>query len=203
VHPVKSRRTEYAELTRAALLPAAADAFVRDGYNASSTVSIAAAARVTKGALYRHFTDKQSLFEAVLDAHQKAAQKKVLAAASHHRKDPWAGALAALSVTLDVCADPVASRLIDVEGPLALGWRRFRESESTYTLANVRLLLQALIDDGIYPSTIPVTATAHLVTGMITQAGVTLAEAPARPRKRIRDEFETAIRMLMLGLRVG
>ena len=127
----------------------------------------------------------------------------MLAAASHHRKDPWAGALAALSVTLDVCADPVASRLIYVEGPLALGWRRFRESESTYTLANVRLLLQALIDDGIYPSTIPVTATAHLVTGIITQAGVTLAEAPARSRKRIRDEFETAIRMLMLGLRVG
>ena len=76
MHPVKSRRTEYAELTRAALLPAAADAFVRDGYNASSTVSIAAAARVTKGALYHHFTDKQSLFEAVLDAHQKAAPKK-------------------------------------------------------------------------------------------------------------------------------
>jgi AcrR family transcriptional regulator len=200
---VNSRRAEYADLTRSALLEAAADAFVRDGFHASSVVAIAAAARVTKGALYHHFTDKKSLFEAVLGRHQGAAQVKVLDAVRRHPDDPWQGVLAALSAALDVCADPVAGRLIYVEGPIALGWRQFRKSEADYTYANVLLLLRGLIDSGIYPADILASATAQLVTGMITQAGVTLAEAPARTRKRTRAEFDSAIRRLMVGLRAS
>jgi hypothetical protein len=42
---------------------------------------------------------------------------------------------------------------------------------------NVRLLLQGLIDAGIYPDDIPVDAMKQVVTGMITHAGISLAEA--------------------------
>ena len=37
--------------------------------------------------------------------------------------------MATLEATLDVGADPVAGRLIHLEGPIGLGWRRWRESE--------------------------------------------------------------------------
>jgi len=104
--------------------------------------------------------------------------------------------------TLDVCMDPVAARLIDIEGPVGLGWSRGRDSEEHYTRRNIRLLLQALIDAGIYRDDIPVHAMAQLVTGKITHTGIALAEAPARKRKQIRNELQTAIHQLMAGLRV-
>jgi AcrR family transcriptional regulator len=201
VEGVKTRRAEYAEQTRAALLGAAADAFARDGFTAASITQIASAARVTKGAVYHHFPDKHRLFAAVLDQYNEAAQQQVYDAIGKHPTDPWQAALAGLEATLDVCMDPVAARLIYIEGPIGLGWSRWRDSEEHYTRRNIRLLLQALIDAGIYRDDIPVEAMAQLVTGMITHTGIALAEAPARKRKQIRNELQTAIHQLMAGLR--
>jgi AcrR family transcriptional regulator len=201
VEGVKTRRAEYAEQTRTALLDAAAEAFAQDGFTATSITQIASAARVTKGAIYHHFPDKHALFAAVLDQYNEAAQQQVYDAIGKHPTDPWQAALASLQATLDVCMDPVAARLIYIEGPIGLGWSRWRDSEEHYTRRNIRLLLQALIDAGIYRDDIPVEAMAQLVTGMITHTGIALAEAPARKRKQIRNELQTAIHQLMAGLR--
>jgi AcrR family transcriptional regulator len=198
---VKSRRAEYAEQTRAALLVAAADAFAQDGFTATSITDIASAARVTKGAVYHHFPDKHRLFAAVLDQYNEAAQQQVYDAIGKHPTDPWQAALAGLAATLDVCMDPVAARLIYIEGPVGLGWSDWRDSEEHYTRRNIRLLLQALIDAGIYRDDIRLEAMAQLVTGMITHTGIALAEAPTRKRNQIRNELQTAMKQLMAGLR--
>jgi AcrR family transcriptional regulator len=202
VEGVKTRRAQYAEQTRTALLDAAATAFALDGFAATSIAQIASAARVTKGAVYHHFPDKQHLFAAVLHQYNDAAQQQVYDAIGEHPRDPWQAALAGLEATLDVCMDPIAARLIYIEGPVGLGWSRWRDSEEHYTRRNIRLLLQALIDAGVYRADIPLKTMAQLVTGMITHAGIALAEAPARQRKRIRSELQTAIHQLMTGLRV-
>jgi AcrR family transcriptional regulator len=200
---VKGRRAEYAEQTRAAIIDAAAQAFADKGFTATSITEIAAAARVTKGAVYHHFPDKQALFEAVLYIYNEAAQQQVYAAFTGHGGGPWEDALAALSATLDVSLDRVAARLLYVEGPVGLGWRRWRESEDHYTRRNVRLLLQSLIDAGIYPDDIPVDAMTQVVSGMITHAGISLAELSGRQRKAVRRDLYTAIHQVMSGLRRG
>jgi AcrR family transcriptional regulator len=201
VEGVKPRRAEYAEQTRAALLEAAAGAFATDGFTATSISQIAASARVTKGAVYHHFPDKHSLFAAVLCQYNEAAQQQVYDAIGKHPNDPWHAALAGLEATLDVCMDPVAARLIYIVGPVGLGWQRWRDSEEHYTRRNIRALLQALLDAGVYRQDIPVDAMAHLVTGLVTHIGIALAEAPNRRRKQIRDELTTAMHQLMMGLR--
>ena len=199
---VKTRRAEYAEQTRAAILDAAAEAFADGGFAATSITQIAAAARVTKGAVYHHFPDKQALFEAVLHQYNEAAQQQVYEAFTGRAGGPWEDALAALSATLDVSLDRVAARLIYVEGPVGLGWRRWRESEDPLAPGrNVRLLLQGLIDAGIYPDDVPVDAMTQVVTGMITHAGISLAEVSSRRRKAVRAELYAAIRQVMSGLR--
>lgn len=198
---VKSRRAEYAEQTRAAILDAAAEAFAEHGFTATSITQIATAARVTKGAVYHHFPDKQALFEAVFHNCNEAAQQQVYGAVADHAYDPWATALAALSATLDVSLDPVAARLIYVEGPVGLGWRRWRESEDHYTRRNVRRLLEGLIDAGIYSEDIPVDAMTQVVTGMITHAGISLAEVSSRKRRAVRRDLHFAIEQIMVGLR--
>src|SRR3984893_11636931 len=63
----RSRREEYTEATRRALLDSAADAFVERGFAEASLDDIARAARLTKGALYHHFAGKQDLFRAVFE----------------------------------------------------------------------------------------------------------------------------------------
>ncbi|WP_372508574.1 TetR/AcrR family transcriptional regulator [Mycobacterium palustre] len=164
---------------------------------------IAAAARVTKGAVYHHFPDKRALFEAVVHRCNEAAQRRVYEAAARHGDDPWRAALAALSATLDVSLDRVVARLLYIEGPVGLGWRRWRESEDHYIRRNVRLLWQGLIDAGVFADDIPVDAMTQLLSGMITHAGILLAEVPNRRRKAVRHDLCTAIHQVMLGLRRG
>ncbi|MEY8013750.1 TetR/AcrR family transcriptional regulator [Mycobacterium servetii] len=198
---VKSRREEYAEQTRQALLDAAAAAFAERGFAATSIADIAATARVTKGAVYHHFPDKRALFEAVLNRCDEAAQAQVFDAVARYPDDLWAGSMAALEVTLNACADPIVGRLIYVEGPIALGWTRWRECEDQYTYRNVRLLVTSAMQAGFFPPDIAVDAMAQLLSGMITHAGIALAEAPQSKRKKLRREIFTEIQRLLTGLR--
>ena len=200
VDVVKSRRAEYAEQTRNALLLAAAQAFAEHGFASTSITQIAKSARVTKGAVYHHFSDKDALFEEVVKHYNAAAQADVHEAIARHPDDAWGAAVAGLEATLDVCADPVAGRLIYLEGPIGLGWRRWRESERQYTHDNLRRLLLSGVQAGIFRDDIASEAMTQLLAGMITHAGIALAEAPARSRKRIRRDLQDAILRVLRGL---
>jgi AcrR family transcriptional regulator len=56
------------ERTRAALVSAAITRFARDGYRATTLASIAEDAGISPTAVYRHFSDKDAIFEAAVDA---------------------------------------------------------------------------------------------------------------------------------------
>ena len=55
-----------AQVTRQALLVAAATRFAEVGYHGTSLSEVIAASKVTKGALYFHFISKQALADAVV-----------------------------------------------------------------------------------------------------------------------------------------
>jgi len=200
---VRTRRAEYAEQTRGALLDAAGRAFAAGGYASTSLAEVASAARVTKGAVYHHFSDKRALFEAVVCGYYEAGVQRVYEAVANYPDDAWGAALAAVDAALDECMDPVVARLIYVEGPVGLGWSRWREAEERYTRQNVRLLLQGLIDSRIFSTELPAEAMTQLVTGMITHAGMALADASSRQRKAVRRELGAAFLHVMVGLRSG
>src|SRR6266481_8753367 len=73
-------RSQHAEATRRAVLDAARALFGRQGYAQTSVDEIADAARVTKGAVYHHFTGKEALFRAVYAEVEAEAQARVVAA---------------------------------------------------------------------------------------------------------------------------
>ncbi|HYZ66973.1 MAG TPA: hypothetical protein VE666_04065 [Mycobacterium sp.] len=93
-------------------------------------------------------------------------------------------------------------RTVDLlEGPIGLGWTRWRGSERQYTHHNVRQLLLSSVQAGIFPDDIPVDAMTQVISGMITHAGIALAEAPTRQRIRIRRDLQAAISRMLSGLR--
>ncbi len=61
------------ELTRTALIEAAAQVFARRGFYGSSLDEIAETAGFTRGAIYKNFEDKEGLFLATLDHHNQRA----------------------------------------------------------------------------------------------------------------------------------
>lgn len=74
---VRRSQRERSDTMRAALLRAGRSLFVRNGYAATGTPDIVAAAGVTRGALYHHFADKEALFAAVIRAEAEAVAEAI------------------------------------------------------------------------------------------------------------------------------
>jgi AcrR family transcriptional regulator len=66
--PPRLTRAERKERTRAELIAAAREVFLREGFHQASLDAIAEEAGYTKGAVYSNFESKDELFLAVLDA---------------------------------------------------------------------------------------------------------------------------------------
>lgn len=123
---LKRRRDEYAEATRKAIVEAALELFSLRGYAHTSLDDVAEAARVSKGAIYHHFANKQAVFEAVLVQVDAAFVAQIVAAIAG-RSGGWDVLSRALNAYLDASVDPVFCRLALQEGPIALGWERWRQ----------------------------------------------------------------------------
>jgi TetR/AcrR family acrAB operon transcriptional repressor len=83
--------------TRDALLDAAERVFRERGVAHTSLAEVAAAAGVTRGAVYWHFRDKSALFEALCERVQLPMEAMLASAGEVRQKDPL-GALRALAV---------------------------------------------------------------------------------------------------------
>jgi AcrR family transcriptional regulator len=200
---VKSRRAQYSEATRQALIEAATGLFVERGFSGTALADVAAAAQVTRGAVYHHFADKRALFEAVLERLELHTIELVRERASAGR-DPWDAAMRGLEACLDQCCDPVHGRVVWQEGPLALGWKRWRECELEYAYGLIEEFVSTLIDSGYLPPAAPLTTVTRLVFAMIGETGLALSEvADIEEKLRLRAEYEATIRRILEGLRAA
>jgi AcrR family transcriptional regulator len=149
--------------------------------------------------VYHHFDSKQALFEAVLVALEIRTTERVAAAAAT-RTDPWEGALAGLDEFLDQCCDETYGRLCWQEGPIALGWARWKECEEKYAYGLVEGFLRALAGAG-YLEDAPLATTTQLVVSLLGGAGLAIAEADGAQKQRARDDCAMLMRRMLYGLR--
>src|ERR1700759_1393528 len=75
--PGASRRQQYSASTKRALVDVAEGLFTEHGYASTSLDAIVAGARVTKGALYHHFSGKQALVESGFEQIEESAAKQI------------------------------------------------------------------------------------------------------------------------------
>ncbi len=190
---MQSRRLEYSESTRHALVDSAVELFTKKGYAATSLDEVAKRARVTKGALYHHFSGKQALFEAAFDAVETNVMAQ-LAEVVVGPGDPWERAMNGVRQYIKICLDPSYQRIVVHEAPVVMGWERWREAEDHFSFGIVRSSIQALVDSGQIDD-LPVEVAARLLFGALT-AGAAVIARSENPKKASNEVATTAVRML-------
>ena len=193
----RSRRDEYSEATRRALLESAARLFADKGFTATSLDEVAAEARVTKGAVYHHFRNKQALFGAAAERAEEDACAAVRAAATE-APDAWRALVAGMDRWLERALDPVYRRLCFQEGPAVMGFADWWESGEKHEIGLIRAMLAGLHAEGLVDHD-DLDALTALLFGAMTAAALALARADD-PRSETRRIREATLR-LIAGLR--
>ena len=194
-HP--TRRQEYSASTRKALIDVATELFTERGYAGTSLDEIVAGARVTKGALYHHFSGKQALFESVFERVEEDATRTITKAVRGER-DPWEKAVAGLRSFLAVVQEEDYRRIVIQEGPAVLGYERYREQEERSTFGIVQDIVSSVLSSYELEPTM-VETFSRVFFGAMSAAGA--AVSTAEDVRRASAEVEAAIVFILAGLR--
>jgi len=194
-----SRRQQYSAETKRALVDVAEALFTEHGYASTSLDAIVAGARVTKGALYHHFSGKQALFEAVFERVESDASRTI-DEALRDRRDPWEKARAGLRAFLGVVREPRYRRVVIQDGPAVLGYERFREQEERSTFATVVDIVRSVLGAGRSQVDEEMLQTfARIFFGAMSSAGESVATA--EDPEAAADRVEAAIGYIIAGFR--
>jgi AcrR family transcriptional regulator len=196
---VKRTRAEQGEATRAALIATARRLFAERGFSGVAAEEIVAAAGVTRGALYHHFDGKPGLFRAVFEQIESELAAR-FAEDPLSKPDAWEAMVAGLDMFLDVCREPEVRQIALIDAPAVLGWTAWREVESRYSLGLIQAGLENMIQAGITRPQ-PVDPLAHAIMGMLTEAGLYVANA--EDAEAAKAEMGEVLRGMLDGLRTG
>jgi AcrR family transcriptional regulator len=194
----KSRRDQFSEATRSALLEAATHRFATLGFAKTSLEDVAGDIQATRGAVYHHFSSKKALFEAVFEKLETEYVQQTRSAAARG-DNAWQRALLALDTFLESCADPVYGRVVWQEGPLALGWAQWEALEHEFAFGLVVEHLRELMEGG-HITQLPLDTTARISFQMLGAAGHALSQASAVDKPRLQDEYRLVIVRMLTGL---
>jgi len=194
-----AKQAERREATRSAIVGAATKLFGRDGFAATTVDDLAAEAGVAKGAVYHHYATKEVLFEAVFEAVSVEVVHKV-AGVARKAPDVLAGITVGTRAYFRICSEGATGRIVLRDGPVVLGWQRWREIDGKHFGAMMpRAIELAIAQRLIAPQ--PVDPLARLLLGAVTEAAVACAgsDQPAETGRI----YAEALERLLAGLRIG
>jgi AcrR family transcriptional regulator len=193
---VKHSRATRAEWTRTALLRHARQVFARKGFADASTDEMVQRARVTKGALYHHFANKQDIYQAVIEDMEGELVTKLEAAAAAC-PDRRARLRAMCHAYLDACLDPDLARTLVIEAPVILGWKAWCDIAQSNEVAALARCLSASRVAG-FASGEPLETVAQVLLGALNTGARVIATAPDPRAARV--QVEETIERLLQGL---
>lgn len=167
---MRRSQEERRQATTDALVASGRRLFGERGYAGVSSAAIAAAARVTTGAMYHHFENKAALFRAVFETVEAELAVAVrLAAASPG--DPLLRLEKGALAFLKAARQPKVRRIVLIDGPRVLGWDRWREIDERHHLRPLKAALIAAMRAGLMKRQDP-DAVARLLMGALTEAAL-------------------------------
>jgi AcrR family transcriptional regulator len=196
---VKQERAAQAESTRSALLHHARRLFAQNGYAEASTDEVVRRAKVTKGALYHHFANKQELYRAVVEDMERQLVS-VMETAAAAEPDLARRLEAVCRAYLDACLDSSLTRILVLEAPVVLGWKGWCNLAHEYEIAAIAAHLRNAVEAGAVRGQ-PLDTMAHLLLGALNTAARVIATADDPKAARI--QVEDAIARMLNGLASG
>jgi AcrR family transcriptional regulator len=177
----KSRREEYAEATKEAIIKSGLESFVEKGYLRASLDEVADHARVSKGAVYHHFTNKREVFEAVFSMVSSSGMNQLrskMAACSDNENTVITNLL---NSYFDICVDRVYYRIVLQEGPAALGWELWRNFVQESIEHPLLTMAKSSAQD---PAAPPISdeLLLRILTSAIHELALTVVDNPNRPQ---------------------
>jgi len=191
------RQIDRSAATIADILAAARKLFASAGFEATSIDGIAAKAGVAKGAVYHHFESKEEIFTRVLEDVQAEIAALPMPAATRALPDPLDITAAETLRYLLAATEPSRKRILLIDGPAVIGWRKWREIDDRFFGAGARAAMTIVLGPGAPPREID--AVTHLVMGAVMEACLVCATAP-EPKKAAR-ELSAGLRKMLEGLR--
>ncbi|MFU0502968.1 TetR/AcrR family transcriptional regulator [Pseudaminobacter sp. NGMCC 1.201702] len=176
--PHRSNR-ERTETTRAALFAAARKLFTEKSYAETATPEIVAAAGLTRGALYHHFSDKQALFRAVVEQEAASVAEEIERAtpASLSARDAL---IKGGEAFLAAMAVPGRTRLLLLDGPAVLGRAVMDAIDAEHGARTLRVgLAIAMREEAV--KKLPLDALTALLSAAFDRAALAI-EAGAAPQ---------------------
>ncbi len=183
--------------TTRAIREAARALFASHSYAEVSIDQIAQHAGYAKGAFYHHFSSKQAVFEQVLDGIQAELAVHVAERAQHAPAAPLPLALARNILDyLEGAIHPSVRRILLIDGPMVLGWKRWREIDDKHFADVVRAGVIRLMPKKA--GTAQIASATRLMLGAITEAALSsgMAEDPVTLVREHCASFE----LLLTGL---
>jgi AcrR family transcriptional regulator len=191
------RQLDRSAATIADILAAARKLFASDGFDATSIDGIAAKAGVAKGAVYHHFESKEEIFTRVLEDVQAEIAALPPPAATRAMKDPLDQIAAETLRYLLAATEPSHKRILLIDGPAVIGWKKWREIDDRFFGAGAKAAMMHVLGAGASPR--EVDAVTHLMMGAVMEA--CLVCATAADAKRAARELSAGLRRMLEGLR--
>ncbi|WP_052215847.1 TetR/AcrR family transcriptional regulator [Sphingomonas sp. ERG5] len=190
-----AKQAQRSASTVGAILATARALFSEQGFEAVSIDMIARDAGIAKGAVYHHFTSKRDLLDRLVDTMQ--AELATQLASELPGGPPTSRSLAnSVGTYLQAAQRADRKRILLIDGPIVLGWQRWREIDDRYFAAAMRAGIQ-----GIMPSlatTKEVDAVTRLTLGAIMEAA--LASGSAVEASATSAAFVEALHLMLSGV---
>lgn len=183
------------EVSRSALIEAGRALFGAKGYKDTSTPMIAEAAGVSRGALYHHFKDKESLFHAVAEAEYVIVTNAINVDA-RAASDPLEALIEGGDAFIATMSDPISRQILLIDGPHILGTETLIALDTDTTTESLTEGIEAAQALGRLPKDIPADALTSMMSGAYDRAVLDGFGASEERRLAIRH----AIRSLWFGL---
>lgn len=181
------------------LLKVARTHFTEKGYANAALEEIADEAKVTRGALYHHFKNKQGLFLAVLELVQTEIGQRVKEEADSS-EDPWEQLLYGCRAFIATVVEPQNKRIMLIDGPSVVRWESWREMDEQNSMSHLREQLAFMQNQGMM-KTVPVDAMTHALSGALNECSLWVAQMPETD-KGIEETMDVITGMLQ-GFRVS
>ncbi|MFI6815619.1 TetR/AcrR family transcriptional regulator [Nonomuraea sp. NPDC050328] len=186
-------QAQRSDATTALLVNAARELFGTRGFAATALEEIAAATGTTKGAIYHHFSGKNSIFRAALTA-EAAAIATTLEQVAATAPSAWEALRLGCRTFLEHCLDPGFRRIVILDGPAVLGWDSVREIEHGTMLRVLVAGFEVAAAEGVLTPGDP-TVRAQLMFGALCEGGMLLARSqdPAGDLELIATEVDALL----------